>query len=362
MANKDDMTAAEVTAAVFENVAQVFDSFIVFPNDESRTAVCLWVMHAWVFRSFDTTPRLSVRSAEPGSGKSTVLELVEHLCPNSINAIGMTPGVMWRLMDAGSPTIVLDEVDTIFGKNGSGSAHSHLRGIINAGHRKGGTVPRCVGTSDVKQFQVFGPVALGGLGRLPETIATRSVEIVMRKRKADDPKVRPFRLRFAQDSINVVRRLLESWASLMSKPLTTSLPDMPVDNRKADVWEPLVAIADAGGEDLAARARKACVVLTTESSGKPTSLGVQLLMDIRAVIAGNGPMFTHEIISGLLAIDESPWTDDNMSGRKLGRVLAEYEINSRMIRRGDKVSRGYTPDQFAAAFDRYLPTMETELV
>jgi hypothetical protein len=135
------------TLETLEAVQRIFDDYVAFPSDEARDAVVLWTLHTHVFRAFDSTPRLSIRSTEPGSGKSRVLELLESLTPNSLNAISLTPAVLWRLMDHGQPTILLDEVDTIFGRNGSSSAYLSLRAIINAGHRQGATVPPAPRTS-----------------------------------------------------------------------------------------------------------------------------------------------------------------------------------------------------------------------
>lgn len=356
-----DMTKPEITRAVLHRVGELFDTYVVFPSPEARDAVVLWTMHAWIYKAFEATPRLSVRSTEPGSGKSRVLDIVENLVPKPMNAVNLTPAVMWRLMDQGNPTLMLDECDTIFGQRGSSSAHMQLRGIINAGHRRNGTVPRTVGREDVKPFSVFGVVAMAGIGRLPETIATRSVEIVMRKRKQGDHAVKPLRMRFAQDSFDSVRKLLEGWSSFAVKDLEAAMPELPVEDRKADVWEPLVAVADYAGDAWPERARQACVKLTTESAGKPTSLGVQLLADIKTVFDDRDQMFTFELVSALHGL-ECTWGPDNLDGQRMARVLDAYQIQPRMLRRGDKVSRGYTAEMFAESFERYLPTPETELV
>lgn len=357
------MPLDEMTRALIRRVGTVFDTHVAFPCPEARDAVVLWVMHSHAYRAFDSTPRLSVRSTQPGSGKSVVLELIEHLAPNAVNVINVTPGTMWRLMEHSQPTLVIDEADTTFGKNGSSSAHAVLRGIINAGHKRNGTVPRCVGSDEVKQFHVFGPVAMAGLGRLPETIATRSIEVVMKRiPMTGDAKIVPLRMRFAEAALAAIRGQLEVWGKLALPVLSECLPELPVKARAADVWEPVVAVADLAGAEWPDRARKACVKLAGIATAEKTANGVQLLLDLRTVLgASSGAMFTHEVVESLCAMD-SVWDRDNMDARKLSRMLSEYGIGPKMIRRGALTQRGYQRASFEPAWEYYASAMHEAAV
>lgn len=353
----------EQTAEALEAVGEVFDDYVIFPSEEARTAAILWVAHAHVFYAFESTPRLSISSTGPGSGKSRVLEVIEHLVPSPLNAVQMTPGVMWRAIEHTAPTIMLDEVDTIFGKNGSSSAHRHLRGILNAGHRKGAVVPRTVGADDIKYFRVFAPVAMAGLGALPETIATRSVSIVMQKRKGDQ-EVRPFRLKYAQDALKRAKGMLEEWAMDAVDVLEFSCPEMPVFDRQADVWEPLISIAemasrvDSASDDSArvdsdwySLAIRACKELTAGSTGEPLSPGLRLLHDVREVFADAPVMFTRDVLAAIQELPDNPW--GTLDPRKLGRILAEYDVRPTTVRNGDDCAKGYRAEDLAVAWTKF---------
>ena len=53
-----------------------------------------------------------------------------------------------------------------------------MRGMLNAGHRRGGRALRCEGESnDVRALNVFAPVVLCGIGALPGTLHDRSILI-----------------------------------------------------------------------------------------------------------------------------------------------------------------------------------------
>lgn len=346
-----EVSIEELTRDALTAVERILDTYVVFPSEEARDAVTLWVAHAHVFFAFESTPRLSISSREPGSGKSRVLEILEHLVPTPLYGLNITPGVMWHSIEHSAPTMLFDEVDTIFGKNGSSGAYRTLRGIINGGHRKGATVPRLVGSnSDVKQFKIFSPVAMAGLGSLPDTIKTRSVEIKMRKRKPGQ-EVMPFRLRTAGNALRYARRQLEEWSMDAAEQLSTVTPDMPVSDRDADVWEPLIAIGDLAGNEWSERARRACEELTHQDDDGERCPDVPLFEAIRDLFeADQHVIFTADLIAGLNA-PEYAWV---FTPRSLSNVLRDYGIMPTTVRDGDAVQKGYKREDFQAIWDRYL--------
>lgn len=344
------------TTEALDAVQEILDTYLVFPNDEARDAVVLWTAHTHVFYAFESTPRLSVYSRDPGSGKSRVLEVLEHLVPNPLYALNITPGVMWRSFEYSAPTVLMDEVDTVFGKKGSSTSHTTLRGILNAGHRKSGTIPRCSGAEDVKHFNVFGPVAMAGLGQVPDTIHSRSVRIGMRKRR-DGETVRPFRLKYAQDPLARARKLLERWSADADDVLGMAEPDLPAADRDADVWEPLVAIADMAGADWPERARRACEKRNElcDAKGREAELspGVRLLTDLRDLFAGERVMATEDILAGLWGIPESPWRGLR-DGKALASVLTEYGVSPTTVRVNGTPIKGYKAEDLAEPWARYV--------
>ena len=121
----------------------------------------------------ENSPRLALLSPEPGSGKTRTLEVLELVVPRPMHVLSASPAAVFRSIESEHPTLLLDEVDAIFGKRGTDDGAEDLRGLLNAGHRAGATIPRCVGTHhEVKRFPVFAAVALAGLGDLPETLMT----------------------------------------------------------------------------------------------------------------------------------------------------------------------------------------------
>ena len=99
---------------------------------------------------------------------------------------------------------------------------------------------------------------------------TRSVVIRMRRRHAGE-KVEPYRPRINETQGSAIRILIERWAA--SLPEAIEWPELPpeIQDRDADVWEPLIFIADAVGGSWPERARVSAVSLFGRSGarGKP---------------------------------------------------------------------------------------------
>ncbi|MGX1504631.1 UNVERIFIED_CONTAM: hypothetical protein RKD43_003256 [Streptomyces graminofaciens] len=371
MTTTNDTAPAIDGAALLDEVEQLHRRFNVFPTQAAYVAVALWDAHAHLLDAFDSTPRLAFLSPEPGSGKSRALEIVETLVPQPMVAVNASPAALFRAVSGaeGRPTILFDEIDTVFGPKAG--ENEELRGFLNAGHRRSGVTYRCVGdgsNQSVQPFPSYCAVALAGLGSLPDTILTRSVIIRMRRR-APNEKVQPYRQRIHEKEGHALRDRLARWADQVREQITGAWPEMPegVTDRPADVWEPLLAVADAAGGDWPGRARAACLELVAAAAqDDESSLGIRLLTDLRdTVFCGIDRMPTAAIIECLTAMDDAPWVDMGgkpLTPRGLGRLLSGYmtganrPVKARPIRTpGGTVPRGYYAEDLADAWARYCP-------
>ncbi|WP_125263568.1 DUF3631 domain-containing protein [Streptomyces alboflavus] len=358
-------------AALLDEVEAFHRRFNVFPTEAAYAAVTLWDAHAHLLDCFDSTPRLAFLSPEPGSGKSRALEVVETLVPNSMAAVDASAAALFRSVsgiNGGRPTILFDEIDTVFGPKAG--ENEQLRGFLNAGHARGRPTFRCVGdgtNQQVQAFPSFCAVAVAGLGHLPDTIMTRSV-IVRMRRRARNEKVESFRTRIHVRQGHELRDRLAKWAETIQEQVTDVYPEMPeeVTDRPADVWEPLVTIADAAGGHWPERARQACLTFVNAArSNDKGSLGVRLLTDLRDhVMVGIDRLPTVAILDRLNALDDAPWADLNgkpLDNRRLSRMLAEYmtagnePIASRNIKTAGSVLKGYHAADLHDAWQRYCP-------
>ncbi|EFF90652.1 conserved hypothetical protein [Streptomyces sp. e14] len=362
-------------AALLNEVEAFHRRFNVFPTEAAYVAVTLWDAHAHLLDCFDSTPRLAFLSPEPGSGKSRALEIVETLTPRAEATVNASPNALFRLVEAaeGRPTLLFDEIDTVFGPKAGDN--EPVRGFLNSGYRRIGTMLRCVGdgaNQSVQRFSSFCAVAMAGLGSLPDTILTRSVIIRMRKR-APNEKCEPYRQRLNERQGHALRDRLAEWAESVREHVTDAWPELPegITDRPADVWEPLITVADAAGGDWPARARIACLELVNAAhDNDEASLGVRLLTDLRdKVFCGADRMPTAVILEMLLALDDAPWGDVDdkpLNSRMLSKLLGQYvtpankPIKPRAIRTASGTPRGYYAEDLSDAWARYCPSPPAE--
>jgi Protein of unknown function (DUF3631)/Domain of unknown function (DUF3854) len=345
---------------VLDDVAAFISRFVAFPQEHHVVTLALWVAHTYTFSLFDSTPRLAITSAERQSGKTRVLEVIETLARGPLRTENISTAALYRLVELREPTLLFDEIDTIFGDRAGN--HEELRGVLNAGHRKGAVVYRCVGEGaqqQVQAFRVFAPVALAGIGRLPDTLADRSIPIRLRRR-APDELVAPFRFREVEAPAAPLRDRLHAWAARVAEALDGAQADMPpgVTDRPADVWEPLLVLADAAGGEWPRRARDAAVALVGQAQADEPSMGLRLLADIRRVFddRDGDRILSRDLANALKALDESPWGDDSfrpLTPVRLARLLKAYDIDSKSMRVGAEHARGYERERFEDAWKRY---------
>ena len=357
----------DVNSHPLDDVHAFLGRFVAYPSPHAHVAHTLWIAHTHRMDAWESTPRLAFLSPEWGSGKTRALEATELLVPRPVEAVNATPAYLFRKVSApeGPPTLLYDEVDTLFGPKAKDN--EEIRAVLNAGHRRGAVAGRCVVKGKVietEELPAYCAVALAGLGDLPETILSRSIVVRMRRR-APGEQIEPFRRRVEVESAAELLARLSRWAKERRDTLAAARPVMPggIEDRDADVWEALLAVADAAGGDWPARARVAAVALVAESKAGTPSLGVRLLGDMRHVFGDRPAMSTDELLEALNGMEEAPWSDlrgSPLNARGLADRLRAYGVKPKTIRVGDATPRGYTSDDLHDAWVRYLPLLRME--
>lgn len=348
---------------VLDSICGFLGRFIAYPSEHARTAHVLWIVHTHLMDAWDSTPRIAFLSPEPGSGKSRCLELTELLVPRPVCSISVTPAYIFRKVGdpAGKPTILFDEIDTVFGPRAKDN--EEIRGLLNAGHRRGAVAGRCVVKGKeilTEELPAYCAVALAGLGSLPDTILTRSV-IVRMRRRAPHEIVEPYRRKDHGADGQVIYDRLHAWAEIIEPQMIHARPVLPdgIVDRDADVWEALLAIAEAAGGDWPQRARVAAVTLVTASKEGTPSLGVRLLKDVRLAFDQQSALPTESLLARLNKMDEAPWGDlrgKPLDARALARLLKPYGVSPATIRTdGSTTMKGYRQSDLHDAWQRYLP-------
>jgi len=375
-------TAAEEGANILDDAFAYLKRFVSYPSEHTSVAHVLWCAHTHLIEAFESTGRLAFLSPEPESGKTRALEASEPLVARPISTVNASAAYLFRKAgdDAGPPTVLFDEIDTIFGAKAK--EHEDIRGFINAGHRRGATYGRCVvhgNTVMTEEVPVYSAVAMAGLGWLPDTLLSRSIIIRMRRRLKTE-KVEPFRQRIHVREGQAIGRRLALWAKAVLKDAEAARPEMPVgvEDRQADAWEPLLVVADLARGEWPQKAREAAVALVTVARETPVSLNLRLLEDLRTVFlnrlvaieqAQPHGLGTKTILDDLCALEDSPWQTINKGERlspdQLSRRLRDYSVKRSNLRLTPGVreqTKGYPIAPLADAWRRYLPLIACDAV
>ena len=319
------------------------------------TTIALWILFAHAHDAFPISPILAVTSPEKRCGKTTLLELVSSLVPCPLPSSSITAASLFRAVDQFRPTLLIDEADTFLGDR------DELRGLLNSGHRRTlAVVIRTVGDQhEARAFSTWAPKVIALIGRLPDTLADRSIEVRMRRRTKDEhvERLRLDRL----DELEPLRRRIWTWAQDNQEELQMMDPSLPdrLHDRAMDNWRPLVSIAEVVGGVWPKRARKAALLLSGQDPDEEESVSTLLLGDIRKLFGSSDRLASTQITVGLARREDRPWPEfrkgSPITVRQVARLLKRFDVKPTHMRIDGKTQRGYELADFKDAFSRYLP-------
>ena len=341
-------------AELLEALLEALNRYVILPSTEAAHAVVLWIAATHAQPVWPHAPRLVIRGPEKRCGKSRLLDVVEATCHNPLITVNASPAAIYRSITSDPPTMLVDEADTIFGPKADGN--EDLRGLLNAGHQRNRPAKRYDANSGrVEDIPTFAMAALAGIGAMPDTIEDRAVVVKMRRRNRTEP-VSPFRHRRDRQPLRQLAQQLTEWLRADLETLEQAEPAMPVEDRAADTWEPLVIVADYAGGPWPQRARAAILALTGEADETQMSPRLRLLADCRTAFGQDTALPTAVLLERLKADPEAPWSTYGPTGltaMKLGALLREYDIRSTTARFGGQQAKGYLRDAFTDAWNRY---------
>ena len=289
------------------DLVAIFTRYVILPKHAAE-ALALWVVHAWAFDAWDISPFMVIISPEKRCGKTTVLIILQFLTPRSELASNISAAAVFRYVEDERPTLLIDEADTFIKDN------EEMRGVLNSGHAKTAAyVIRTVemyGEHKAKRFSTWAPKAIATIRSLADTLEDRSIIVTMQRKKKSETVERL--RRSDNDDFATLRRQALRWCEDNLKILTTADPAIPdtLNDRAADNWRPLLAIADRAGGEWPIRARDAALVLSGDSA-EGGSIRTQLLADIRPLLNDETikGLTSEAIIAELVKKPDRPWAD-----------------------------------------------------
>jgi hypothetical protein len=343
-------------AALLDELDAALARHVVMP-DPARHATALWEVFTYAIDCFEHAPRLRIRSPVKRCGKSTLLDCLLETCCRPLPATNVTGPALFRSIELVRPTLLLDEGDSFMRDN------EEVRGLVNSGHRRSlAFVLRVVeieGQFEPRQFSTWCPMAIASIGPLAGTIEDRSVIVELRRRLPGEEVTRLDKA--ARHDLVTLACKAARWAGDHVAELAEADPAIPaaLNDRAADNWRPLLAIADAAGGEWPARAREAAVTLAGEARDDTARL--QLLGDLRELFGGGEEkhdwLATKAILAHLNGLEERPWStwskEKPLNPQGLRSLLEPFAVYS--SHNHEKTMRGYKHDALRDAWSRYLP-------
>jgi hypothetical protein len=350
-------------ADVLDEAVAQYRHYLILP-DGGAEKMALWSLMTHCFERFAIVPRLAVTAADKECAKSLVLRILKVTSARAVMMTNANIAPLFRIISSHRPSIFLDEADNYIHEN------PQLLAMLNDGYAAGGCVWRCEGdNNEVKEFDVFAPVAIAMIERPPATLLSRSIEIRM-KRKRPDEKTTNFRGDRVDSALKDIQQKFARAAIDLAETLRRSDPDMGIlFNRDADNWRPMFAIADLAGAGWSARIRKIAKDAVAEKAEQ--SVLDKLLTNIQWIFDGcpakDGKTATEppermasaQLVEQLVKIEGAPWADYKggkpITPGTLARLLGRLSIVSDTIRFGSTTAKGYYRTSFEDAFARHLP-------
>jgi hypothetical protein len=337
--------------------------------------LALWIVHTYAYQLRDVTTYIGLESPEKRCGKTTLLSVLSELVNRPVVASNISSPAFFRVIEEKQPTLMIDEADTILHGN------DQLRGILNAGYRRqtayvvrvapqeaeeraqraeeGDEKPEVMELrqgSRLARFSCWCPKAIATIRHLPETLADRCIVIGMQRKT---PREKCERLKKLQGE--ELRRTCARFVMDHRKEISEGQPEIPADlnDRAADIWEPLLVLAELAGGEWPERARNAALGLTARAQ-EDSPIGALLLdLMVMFVRAGNGRAFSRELAAGLNSYGERPWmalrNGKAVTELWLAQLLRPYGVRPKTIWIGDEAAKGYLEEDFTETFRRYIP-------
>jgi putative DNA primase/helicase len=198
----------------------MFDRYVFLPEGGAETCA-LWVLHTHCYDTFQISPYLTITSATPECGKTTLAAVIESVAANPVQASNISSAAVYRVIERYHPTLIIDEGDTFLREN------NELRGILNAGHRRNAFVIRVEGDDhEPRQFSVWCPKVIAMIRKPHPTLLSRSIIIELKRQTFKERKER-----FTDGGCN--RRLARKsarWAADNDERLRSHQPELPTSS------------------------------------------------------------------------------------------------------------------------------------
>ena len=256
---------------------------IDLPDQRLYDVLTAWVFCTWIIESWSSVPYLQLLGPK-NSGKTRLLEVLRALSYRGMMSANISEAALFRAVEAYKPTLLLDEAEIYLDKD-----KATIQNLLNAGYRRGLYAIR-IGGIEEKQprldlFEVFGFKAISGVTGFKDTLESRAIRINMEK------NTRPVEFFVDEKTAKNLRSRLLLWrfrrlydrseGSEGSEGYTGGIPEdlAFADGRFAELYTPLVVVANHGEKAIISYARDQFDVLLDEEGTTVEAQILEIIID-----------------------------------------------------------------------------------
>ena len=342
-------------------------------NDHAAVALAVWVLHTYVYERRDTVAYVAIESPEKRCGKTTLLSVLAAMVHKPLISSNITVSALFRAIDTLRPTLFIDEGDTFL------AGSTTIRGIINSGNTwrtayvlrmakskksrvQPDTAPAAEGSdAALKRYNCWCPKVIAMIGQVPDTIADRSIVILMARKLVSESREPLAELNTTNIKAKCARFALDSGQTIAQYE---KIRGEGLNDRAADTFDPLYVIARFAGNEWEQKLHAAALFLSPNA--RPQSSGMELLLDILSIfiLTGNEKMFSRQLAATLrdggCGMRSFALKYSSINEHRICQVLRPYGIKPSTFRIGKEVNKGYRREDFRDAMHRYVPNTERE--
>jgi hypothetical protein len=238
---------------LLQKVQQWWATYVSTGTESDLDLLTLFTVHTHLIMESYTTPRLLIDSPVPGSGKTTVLEHLDHLGFNPCQVATLSsPALITRMLDAGQRTILIDEADRSLDPNKEGVGE--LLAVLNSGYKRGATRPVLVpgkgGQWEAKDMPTYAAVVMAGNSpNLPEDTRSRTIRVLLLPDA--DGTIAESDWEMIEQDAEELRDEIGDWVEQVREEVRIERPPLPeaIKGRFREKWTPLKRVAAAAGGD-----------------------------------------------------------------------------------------------------------------
>ena len=97
---------------IFLEIKKLFEKYVVV-SKEFLNVLATYVMMTYIYVLFQVIPYLWL-NGEKGTGKSTIMKLMNKICFNALYGLNLNPANIFRQIDNDGSTIILDEFEKMY--------------------------------------------------------------------------------------------------------------------------------------------------------------------------------------------------------------------------------------------------------